>query len=175
MSEFGYILGASRPSGALSKVPASALMAVEGCDYSHIHIEFPAGVIASHAVMFDARNGQVNFSSEMVFDSHMETVRQYYIPCTEQDMTDILAFCFQHCGINYSYTELAGACVARVASWFGKTIDNPWGDGMRTEMCSSIGARILKLSGVHVIGDVQAKSPKDIVTLLESQGFERIQ
>jgi len=175
MSKFGYILGASIPSGALSKVSASALMAVEGCDYSHIHIEFPAGVIASHAVMFDARNGQVNFSSDMVFDGHMETVRQYYIPCTEKDMSDILAFCFLYCGINYSYKELAGACIARVASWLGKAMDNPFGDGMRTEMCSSIGARILKLSGVEVIGDVQAKSPKDVIQLLESQGFERIQ
>ena len=174
MSEYFYIIGASRPLDTLSKVPASALMVAEGCDYSHIHIEFPAGVIASHAVMFDARNGQVNFSSEMVFDSHMETVRQYLIPCTENEMADILAFCYLHCGIDYSYKELAGATIAWVAKQFGRDIPNPFGDGMKSEMCSSLGARIIKMSGIPVIGDVQTKSPKDIIELIETKGFERL-
>ena len=174
MGKSCFIVGASRPLAGWAKIPASVLMVAEGCDFSHIHIEFPAGVVADHAVMFEARNGQVNFVNEATFDSKMETVRQYVVQCDEEEFYEVLAFCWKFCGIDYSYHELAGAIIAKAVGYLGQTIPNPFSDGMQTEMCSSLAARLLKISGIPVIGDVQSKSPRDIIDILENNGFERL-
>jgi len=112
MSDFYFIIGASRPKGAgVKTIPVNAHMFFEGVDYSHIHIEFPPGLFSNETVYFEARNSQVNFVNEKTFLEKTEVVRSYAVYCNEAEIGDIIDFCWRYCGISYGYGQLAGAVI----------------------------------------------------------------
>ena len=91
MSDFYFIIGASRPKGAgVKNLPVNAHMFFEDVDYSHIHIEFPPGLFSNETVYFEARNSQVNFVNEKTFLEKTKVVRSYAVYCNEAEIGDIL-------------------------------------------------------------------------------------
>jgi hypothetical protein len=75
---FSFVIGASRPVGGAAVITASAVMALDECEYSHIHIYFPQGWITDDCgVYYEARNGQVNWCNEETFLKKMKPVRGY--------------------------------------------------------------------------------------------------
>ena len=175
MSDFYFIVGASKPSRGISQSASALCMLGDQCDYSHIHIEFPAGTFQEASVFFEARRGEVNFINETTFGKEMETVRRYVVPCDQDQIHDALMFCWKYCGIKYGFLELAGACIAKAASYLGKEIANPFGDKMKTEICSGLAARLIQLAGIEIIGDIESKSPHDIINICETAGFARVE
>jgi hypothetical protein len=177
---FSFIIGASRPKHGPAVLTAGAMMAFEKCDYSHIQIYFPQGWVTDDCgVYFEARNGQVNWCNENTFLETMEPVRGYLVRCSEAQIQDILDFCWSNCGKDYSHKELFGAMYCAIAERItGKeNIKNPLGDGLQSEICSGIGARLLRIVDADVLKfghDPQSLSPKDVVEICEQHGFERI-
>ena len=175
MSDFYFVVGASRPkSSGLMSIPVHAHMFFEKVNFSHIHMEFPAGLFTNETVYFEARNGQVNFVNEDTFLKKTEVVRRYMVYCNEAEVADIIDFCWRYCGINYGYGQLAGAVISQVMEYANFELKNLFADGMQTEICSSVATRLLHLCGVETIGDVESKTPKEVVSILERQGFERL-
>jgi len=175
MSEYFYVIGASRPRAkGIANIKPSIHMYFEECDYSHIHLEFPAGTFMDDPIFFEARNGQVNYTNVDTFDKKTIEVRRYKVPCTQKEMNDVLKFCWKYCGIDYGENQLTGAVISQLAEYVGVKIKNPFADGMRTEICSSVASRIMKISGIEVLGDIESKNPKDVIELLENGDFERL-
>jgi len=175
MSEYYYIVGASRPRATgLANIKPSIHMYFEECDYSHIHLEFPPGTFMDNPIFFEARNGQVNFTNVETFEKKTIEVRRYAVPCTLEEIQAILKFCWTYCGIDYGENQLTGAVISKLADYVGLEVKNVFADGMRTEICSSIASRIMKISGFDIIGDIESKNPKDVIKLLEDGDFERL-
>ena len=131
-------------------------------------------MFSNETIYFEARNSQVNFVNEKTFLEKTEVVRSYAVYCNEAEIGDIIDFCWRYCGINYGYTQLAGAVISQIFQYANFEVKNLFADGMQTEICSSVATRILNLCGVDTIGDIESKTPKEVIQLLESQGFERL-
>jgi len=138
---------------------AVAIRAVERTPYSHVYLKFYSASI-DRWLIYHASHTNVHFNNIETFNEENKILEEYEMFSTPEDRREALQLCVDRVGLPYGRRQLIGMAYVRlVKAWFGRKISNPFADGKRTQVCSEIAGRIIRI----------LKGPID-VSLLEYEG-----
>lgn len=144
-------------------------MKLYGTPYSHVYVRFKSESF-DRELIYQASNSMVNFMGLETFLKNNLIYKEFSIDITSENRKNLVQFAIDMAGRPYSIKEAIGLGLVKIASWFGKKIKNPWGDGTQGFVCSVLAAYILEnFLGEDVPDDFEDADPEKIYNFLSSK------
>lgn len=138
---------------------AGVIRAVERTPYSHVYIKFYSDSI-DRWLIYHASHTDIHFNNIETFESQNKILEEYELVANPEDRKAALQLCVDRVGVPYGSAQLIGMAYVRLMkAWFSVEVSNFLADGKKTQVCSEIAGRIIKI----------LKGPVD-VALLEYEG-----
>jgi len=129
--------------------------------YSHVCVEWESERLKK-PIYYEAAGSCLHFLGRRRFDEKIKVVEKYSYFITEEQFTAVLDFCIDNAEMPYGKLSFIGiAWVDINKRLFGRKTRNPFADGIASQVCSEVMARILGKS-MHLNFDVETASPYDI-------------
>lgn len=159
-------IGFSRPKKF--KPFAWLIMKGYGINYDHVYIKFHSDKY-NRDIIYQASQTMVNFMSNVIFLSDNEVVNEYSMDITADKKTEMIQFAMDNAGIPYGKLQAFGLAIVRIFEVFGKKINNPFGDGIKTFVCCKLAAYILENFAGDVIDEpLNNITPKDLYSYMQN-------
>lgn len=137
------------------------IMWVEKTDFSHVYIKWHSDSI-ERDIYYQASGTAVNFMAQHIFEGHHQPVREIKLVVTSEQKNKIIQFAMDNVGVPYGWKPALGIAFVKLAALFGKKVKNPFADGIGTEFCSELGARILGILGYDLKEDYDSFGPGEL-------------
>lgn len=129
--------------------------------YDHVYIRVNLAEIGSDLI-FQASSSMVNFMGPIEFASKNVTLNEFQVEMTDANKQAMMKEAFALVGTPYGVKECFGLALVKIASWFGKSIKNPWATSVQTsDVCSQLVSQFL----VTYAGMTLPKLPADMTPL----------
>jgi hypothetical protein len=160
------IIGFSSPK---KWMPYAALIKLlYGTSYDHVYIRIYSGSY-QRDLIYQASKTLLNFMSPEVFAQSNNIIQEFAIGISKDDKIKVMQFAIDNAGKPYGIMEAIGIGIIKIASFFGKKINNPFNEGTNSYVCSTLAAYVLKTYLNKNIEDFQNYSPQDIYNLLNKK------
>lgn len=131
-------------------VLSEVIKAVEDTPFSHVYVKYTDPTLEV-PVIFQASKLALNYMGETLFDSESETVAEFALTASNDQLKAVMAYCLESVGKPYGIGILFGIGLMLVARRLGiKMAHNPFGDGGRSEICSEVGGDVLDILGANL-------------------------
>lgn len=142
-----------------NSIIAGAIRTVERTPYSHVYLKFYSSSIERWLV-YHASHTNIHFNNLETFDAENEVLEEFVMFAAPEDRKAALQLCVDRVGVPYGALQLVGMAYVRfMRLWFSAKVRNFLADGQRTQVCSEIAGRVIKI----------LKGPIDLA-LLEYEG-----
>lgn len=145
----------SRSRSHLS-IMSKLVMLVEKRRYSHAAVEI-AEPATKVPLVFQASRNLVNFFYKPTFLEHNTTSEMWLIEITPMEYISIWSYAVRKMGSDYGWMELISILTKKlfkIKSWFK--------NGDKTNICSELAARVLKIAGVPMPENLDECTPSDL-------------
>lgn len=156
---------------------ARAIMWADDTDYDHVYLRWSWPTVGRD-IIYQASNLAVNFESNVTFDGHAMTVKQYELDIDDATHAAIMQFCMDNSNKPYSIMQIIGFAYVKLAKKiFNKALHNPFPTHGSSFVCSKLAAYIaamipyLKISSSF--DDIDPKDFDDIMESAVAQGLVR--
>lgn len=157
------IIGFSKPKEF--KILAKLIMWFEKTDWSHAYVKFNAITIERNLI-YQASSKMVNFEGSIHFETHAIPIHEYQIDIDDEKYKSIMQFCVDNAGIKYGILSALGAGLVKLGKKLNISIKNPFEDGIHSEFCSELAARVL--NQIYLLDyDLDDITPKDLKEILD--------
>lgn len=135
-------IGESRPKKW--KPMSFLIMLIEGVDHSHSFVSWEDPRLEVRKVA-EARGsgGRIISNFEFKRTNHVVRCHQYNIPMDRVE--SIEKFIWNNLK-GYSFKQVIGIFIIRIAKVFGKKIHNPFSDGNKSMICVELSANVIKIA-----------------------------
>jgi len=160
-------IGFSKPKGLLKQPISCIIRAFEGSKYSHVYIKLKTTQLAN-PLYYHASGLSVKFMNEKTFNKKNKVVEEHMsdISCAKYYKT--LDYAIEKVDTPYSFSQLFGIIIIRLASICGKKISNPF--GKKGYICTELVGEILKkIHGKKIEKELNSLTLKDIKKLIEKK------
>jgi len=137
------------------------IMWIEKTDFSHVYIKWHSDSLDRN-IYYQASGTAVNFMAQHIFEDHHVPVHEIKLSVTPEQKKLIVQFAMDNVGVPYGLKPAFGIALVKIAAIFGKKIKNPFSDGVGTEFCSELGARILGILGHDLKEDYDSFGPGEL-------------
>ena len=147
---------------------AKLIMLFEGTDFSHAYVKLDS-IAYERTLIYQASGKAVNFEGNIHFSTHVQPVYEYLLEVEDSIYKSIMQFCIDNAGIPYGLKGTIGAGIVKIVKILHKDIKNPFYDGMNSEFCSELAARILNLVLLNQLNYEKFDdiTPKDLKLILD--------
>lgn len=177
-NKYKISIGFSKPK--TWKPFAWAIQKIEGTEYSHIFITWHCEAINRRKV-FEAVGSGVRILNNVVFKEHAKIVKLYNFEVTEEQLFEIEQWAHDQTGMPYGYKAIVGLCIMRAFNAFNRIFKikgrqgNPFKDGLYSQVCVELGARVLVKLGKKMPIDVENYGLLEFNDLVEQYGQKATQ
>lgn len=147
-----------RPKNIIS----SAIGFFTNSKISHTYVRLPVPEYNT-SVVFQAAGSNVHYMNIDHFKIKNEILYEFQVEVTPEQFIAAEKFRVFECGKPYGAMELVGFMAIVIASKFGLKIKNPFNDGTRSYVCSSVVCRQIGLPDDATI------SPQDLYQILKNR------
>ncbi len=133
---------------------------IEKRKYSHAAVQI-AEPATREPLIFQASHNLVNFFYKPVFMDHNIIVETWHIEVTPLEYLSIWAYSVKKMGSDYGWKELISILTKKlfhVRGWFR--------NGDKSNICSELAARVLRISGMAMPEDLDNLTPSDLNKIL---------
>lgn len=141
-------------------IGSKIIQLVEKRPYSHCIIIYKDPILNKDMV-FQASHGMVNHISYFNFSDINLTIKTYELEFNDNEFNTFYEFMFNKLGIPYGRLELIGIGIKKLFH-----LESPFHDGLQTEICSELAARVCKLKGIEIPINLDEITPSDLDTIL---------
>lgn len=113
---------------------------------SHTYVRIPVPEYNTNMI-FQASGLITNYCSAEVFSKKSVIVEEYEVLVSDEQWNYAEKFRVTQSGKPYSIAQLFGGLLVIIARTFGKTISNPFANGLRSYVCVEIVTDMIGLSG----------------------------
>ncbi len=159
------ILGFSRP--IKPTLFSRAIMWSDNTNYSHVYVKWEWTRIERY-VIYQASKLAVNFESNITFDTHAITVKEYEIELCDDTEKEIMQWCMDNSNKPYSWLSILGFVYSKACEKFLKLkVHNPFPTHGSSFVCSKVAANILAISKkVEISSSFDDIDPEDVDKML---------
>jgi len=137
------------------------IMWVEKTNFSHVYIKWHSDSL-ERDIYYQASGTAVNFMAQHIFEKHHAPVHEIELNVTPEQKKLIVQFAMDNVGVPYGLKPAIGIALVKVAMLIGKKIRNPFADGIGTQFCSELGARIMGILGYDLEENYDSFGPGDL-------------
>lgn len=166
------IIGFSRP--IKFKLHAWLIMKIDNSNFDHAYLRFHSDSL-NRDIIYQAIGKGVEFIGNTLFLSINQPIEEYEIDIDDDQRTNLMQFCVDNSGISYGLLQVLGAGLVRILGKIHININNPFGDGLKTEFCDEIVGRCLnQINSESFNFDYENKTPSDLRDILVKLNITRI-
>lgn len=122
----------------------------EKTPFSHTYVRFWWNEFQMDTI-YHSSAYNIHFMNAEFFEAKHQPYEEYIIQVSEPKFAEIIRYSLKNAGRPYAWVELVGAGIARIFGWK----NNPFADGVKTQMCTEIVGRILEEKlGYSIPGDI---------------------
>lgn len=155
---------------------ARAIMWADKTNYDHVYVRWTWAAIGRD-IIYQASKMAVNFETDVTFEKHAITVKQYEVDLDEVTHTIIMQFCMDNSNKPYSLMQILGfVYVNLVKIVFRAKVHNPFPTHMSSFVCSKMSAYIASMIGIKISTPFDDIDPLDFEKIMEAavaQGLVR--
>lgn len=119
---------------------------VERSAFSHCYIHIDNSI-------YHADDVGVVYASTETFYKENDIINEFNIGVTDEQYRAIKTFMRKNEGQGYGYLSLLGILTVRLAHQMGHSINNPFADGKKTQICVEVVGYVLRLAGADIKQD----------------------
>lgn len=165
------IVGFSKP--VKFKLHAWIIEKIDGAKFDHAYLRLNSASL-NRDIIYQATSKGVEFVGSALWLKGTKPVEEYELDVSAADYKTLIQFCIDNAGTPYGFLGVIGAGLVDIAARFGKTIKNPFNDGMASEFCSEITDRCLAtVDPAQFSLDPDNITPNDLNILLKKLGLVR--
>lgn len=166
------VIGFSKPQQF--KLHAWIIMKIDDATFDHAYLKFHSDSL-DRDIIYQAIGKGVQFIGKTLFETKSKAIEEYEIEIEDNDYIEMMKLCVDNAGIAYGFLQVIGAGIVKIASKFGKQIENPFYNGLINEFCSEIVFRCLnKIDQKDFNLKPENITPKDLNLLLKNLDIKRI-
>lgn len=134
------IIGFSKPKGKFLPIFSWLIRKFENLEFSHVYLK----ITTSYGdLVYQASGNKVNFTNYKIFCENNTIVDSFEFAITEQQRRDLLKFCIDNVGVNYSTSQIMIIALNHFLKKLGYRIK--YKNDVKGMICSEVAARILNL------------------------------
>lgn len=166
------VVGFSKPRSFA--IHAEIIMLLDHAPYDHAYLKFHSDSL-DRDIIYQAVGKGVQFIGRTLFETKTQPVEEYQVDMDDDKYTEMMQFCVDNSGISYGLLQLFGVVIVKIAAKFGKTMKNPFDNGLQSEFCSEIVARcLIEADPKEFNMDPETISPKELNTLIKNINAKRV-
>jgi hypothetical protein len=147
---------------------------IDGAKFDHAYLKFNSSSL-NRDIIYQATATGVDFIGSALWLKKTQPVEEYELDISPDNYKILLQFCIDNAGIPYGFLGVLGEGFVDLAAKFGKTINNPFNDGLSSEFCSEVVVRCLAtVDPAQFNLDPDNISPNDLNILIKKLGIPRI-
>jgi hypothetical protein len=141
---------------------------VERTPYSHVYMKFWSDSL-QRWLIYHASQRDLHFNNLEMFEQYNRVLKEYKVFASKKDRTEGLQLCVDRVGWAYGRMQLVGMAAVRVVkAWFGWKVKNPFADAEKTQVCSEIAGRVLKIVGGPIdVSALEYEGPRYIYDAIQ--------
>lgn len=143
---------------------AWAVQAIEKRPYDHVYVRIQEP-LNGQWMIFQASKEMVNMYSISWFLNSNEVIKEYEIPCTNDQYKDLWQFAMDNLGVPYSTKQIIGILFRKLFR-----MNQIFPNGTSGEICAELAARVCIMLGFTPKEDLDIITPSDLDYFLESCG-----
>lgn len=146
---------------------------IDGAKFDHAYLRIKSSSL-DRDIIYQATSKGVNFIGSTLWLQKTQPVEEYELDITPVNYKILIQFCIDNAGVPYGFRGVLGEGLVDIAAKFGKTMDNPFNDGLASEFCSEIITRCLAtVDPAQFSLDPDNISPNDLNILIKKLGIPR--
>ena len=153
------IIGFSKAKSSFALF-SRAIELVERTPYSHAYVRF-VDPRSNVETVFQASHGMVNLYNYDRFLEKNLVIKEYGLPCTEDQFNGLWLFIVRMLGTRYGWLQLMGIALNKLIH-----VQNPFKDQLATQICSELAARVCAMLGVKMTEDFDSTDPRKLDQIL---------
>lgn len=158
------IIGFSKARSPFA-IGSKIIAAAEKSDFSHVFMRCP-DTDTKLDMVYQASHGYVNTMTYSRFTTQNVVVKEYTLPTTPEQHTEMLTFMKSNLGVPYSRLQIVIIAVKKLLH-----IKLDIHNGTSAEICSEFGARVAKIDGITTPSDLDYETPSDLDHLLHNNNI----
>lgn len=160
------VVGFSKPKKW--KIFAWVIMKAYSIPYDHVYVKIHSDKY-QRDLIYQASKLAVNFMGTEIFLKDNIVMDEFTVQITDENKTGLMQFAIDNVGKGYGVMEALGMGIVRVAELVGLKINNPFGDGGQTYVCSELAGYILEqYAGSSIPKNLDDITPLDVYKYLSS-------
>jgi len=166
------IIGFSKPTKF--KLHAWIIEKIDGASFDHAYLRLTSSFL-ERDIIYQATSKGVDFIGSTLWLKNTRPVEEYELDITPDNYKTLIQFCIDNAGVPYGFLGVFGAGIRKIVAKFGKTINNPFNDGLSSEFCSEIVTRCLDtIDPAQFDLNPDNITPNDLNILLKKLNIKRI-